>query len=71
MLESLQLSQRQRQQAEERYRAFMNNIPAIATIKDRDGRFLYMNEPMARIYNIKSRRRERENFGRLDSPGNR
>ena len=53
MLESLQLSQRQRQQAEERYRAFMNNIPAIATIKDRDGRFLYINEPMARIYNIK------------------
>jgi len=52
MLESLQLSQRQRQQTEERYRTFMNNIPAIATIKDRDGRFLYINEPMARIYNI-------------------
>jgi sensor domain CHASE-containing protein len=52
MLESLQLSQRQRQQTEERYRAFMNNIPAIATIKDRDGRFLYINEPMAKIYNI-------------------
>jgi PAS domain S-box-containing protein len=53
MLESLQLSQRQRQQTEERYRAFMNNIPAIATIKDRDGRFLYINEPMERIYKIK------------------
>jgi PAS domain-containing protein len=52
MLESLQLSQRQRQQTEERYRTFMNNIPAIATIKDRDGRYLYVNEPMARIYNI-------------------
>ena len=52
MLESLQLSQRQRQQTEERYRTFMNNIPAIATIKDRDGRFLYINEPMAKIYNI-------------------
>jgi PAS domain S-box-containing protein len=53
MLESLQLSQRQRQQTERRYRAFMNNIPAIATIKDRDGRFLYINEPMERIYKIK------------------
>jgi len=32
MLESLQFSQRQRHQTEERYRAFMNNIPAIAII---------------------------------------
>jgi PAS domain S-box-containing protein len=53
MLESVQLSQRQRQHTEERYRAFMNNIPAIASIKDREGRFLYINEPMERIYKIK------------------
>jgi PAS domain S-box-containing protein len=53
MLKSLQLSQRQRQQTEQHYRAFMNNIPAIATIKDRDGRFLYINEPMERTYRIK------------------
>ena len=53
MLQSLQLSHRQRQQAEERYRAFMNNIPAIALIKDAEGRILYINEPMARIYKIK------------------
>ena len=52
MLESLQLSHRQRQQAEERYRAFMNNIPAIALIKDKEGRILYINEPMSRIYGI-------------------
>jgi PAS domain S-box-containing protein len=53
MLESLQHSQRQRRQAEERYRAFMNNIPAIALIKDRDGHILYINEPMSKIYRIK------------------
>ena len=53
MLESLQLSQRQRQQTEERYRAFMNNIPAVALIKDAMGRILYINEPMERIYKIK------------------
>jgi len=53
MLESLQLSQRQNQQTEERYRAFMNNIPAVATIKDREGRVLYINEPMARTFKIK------------------
>jgi PAS domain S-box-containing protein len=53
MLASLQLSQKQRQQAEERYRTFMNNIPAVALIKDSEGRILYINEPMARIYKIK------------------
>jgi PAS domain S-box-containing protein len=52
MLGSLQLSQKQKQQAEERYRAFMNNIPAIALIKDEQGHILYMNEPMAKIYKI-------------------
>jgi PAS domain S-box-containing protein len=53
MLGSLQVSQKQTQIAEERYRAFMNNIPAIALIKDSQGRVLYMNEPMSRTYNIK------------------
>jgi len=52
MLTSLQLSQRQKQQMEERHRAFMNNIPAIASIKDRDGHILYINEPMARTFRI-------------------
>ena len=53
MLGSLQLSQKQKQHAEERYRAFMNNIPAIALIKDSEGRILYINEPMSRTFNIK------------------
>ncbi len=43
---------RELEASEERYRAFMNNIPAIALIKDNQGRILYINEPMARIYNI-------------------
>jgi PAS domain S-box-containing protein len=54
MLESLQVAQWQRQQAEERYKAFMNNIPAIASIKDKDGQFLYVNDPMSKHYNIKT-----------------
>jgi len=53
MLESLQVSQTQWQQVEQRYRAFMNNIPAVALIKDAEGRILYINEPMSRIYKIK------------------
>jgi PAS domain S-box-containing protein len=52
MLESLQVARKQERQMEVRYRAFMSNIPAIAAIKDRDGRFLYINEPMARNYKI-------------------
>jgi PAS domain S-box-containing protein len=53
MLGSLELSQKQSHQMEARYQIFMNNIPAIALIKDSQSRILYMNEPMSRIYNIK------------------
>jgi PAS domain S-box-containing protein len=53
MLGSLQISQKQRQHVEKRYQAFMNNIPAIALIKDSEGHILYMNEPMSRTYNIR------------------
>ncbi len=52
MLGSVQLSQKQKQLAEERYRTFMNNIPAVALIKNSQGRILYINEPMSRTYNI-------------------
>ncbi len=52
MLESLQVSQKQNDQVESRHRAFMNNIPCIASIMDREGRLFYMNEPMIRIFNI-------------------
>ena len=53
MLGSLRTSQKQKQDMEKRYQAFMNNIPAIALIKDSEGHILYMNEPMSRTYNIK------------------
>src|SRR5580704_16179671 len=53
MLGSLQISQKQKQHVEKRYQAFMNNIPAIALIKDREGHILYINEPMSRTYNIR------------------
>jgi PAS domain S-box-containing protein len=53
MLGSLQLSQKQKHQVEERYLVFMNNIPGLALIKDKEGHILYINEPMSRIYKIK------------------
>ena len=52
VLESLQLSQKQRQQTEERYRVFMNHIPGIAAIKDSEGRLVFMNEPLLKIYGL-------------------
>ena len=53
MLGSLHHSQRLKQNMEERYRTFMDNIPAIALIKDSEGHILYINEPMARTFKIK------------------
>jgi len=53
MLGSLQISQKQKQHVEKRYQTFMNNIPAIALIKDSQGHILYMNEPMCRMYKIR------------------
>jgi PAS domain S-box-containing protein len=53
MLTSLEIANRQRQQAEGRYQAFMNNIPAIASIKNGEGHFLYVNEPMAKHYDLR------------------
>jgi PAS domain S-box-containing protein len=50
MLISLQHSQARLGEAEERHRAFMNNIPAIATITDDDGRYLYINEKFAKLH---------------------
>jgi PAS domain S-box-containing protein len=50
MLASLQLSNKQRRQTEERYRAFLNNIPGIAMVKDKENRLTYVNEPFLKHY---------------------
>jgi PAS domain S-box-containing protein len=49
MLASLQRSESLKLEVEERHRAFMSNIPAVAAIKDEAGRYLYVNELMASI----------------------
>lgn len=33
--------------SDERFQQFMNNVPAMAYIKDDEGRFVYVNEPLA------------------------
>src|SRR4051812_30319422 len=38
---------------EARFRAFMDNSPAVAWMKDEAGRYIYVNELMERLYNIK------------------
>jgi len=40
-------------QSEERFQAFMNNTPLLAFMKDEEGRYLYVNEPLERLFNIK------------------
>jgi PAS domain S-box-containing protein len=37
-------------ESEERFKAFMNNSPVVAFMKDEDGRFIYLNEPFKRIF---------------------
>ena len=36
--------------SEERFQVFMNNSPAVAFMKDEEGRYLYVNEPFARCF---------------------
>jgi PAS domain S-box-containing protein len=36
--------------SEERFQVFMNNSPAVAFMKDEEGRHLYVNEPFARCF---------------------
>ncbi len=39
-------------ESEERFRAFMDNSPAVAFIKDREGRYLYLNKPFERHFGM-------------------
>ncbi|MGH9718435.1 MAG: histidine kinase dimerization/phospho-acceptor domain-containing protein, partial [Candidatus Acidiferrales bacterium] len=52
MIDAVQRSQKQRDEIEARHRVFMNNIPAIAAIKDEYGRYIYFNEPMAKTFKL-------------------
>ncbi len=40
-------------ESDERFKAFMNNSPAVAFMKDEQGRFVYLNEPFERCFNIR------------------
>jgi PAS domain S-box-containing protein len=42
------------QRSEERFKTFMNNSPVIAFIKDDEGRYVYINEPLESAFNISS-----------------
>lgn len=52
MIDAVQRSQKQREEIEARHRIFMNNLPAIAAIKDEAGRYIYFNEPMAKAFQL-------------------
>jgi diguanylate cyclase (GGDEF)-like protein/PAS domain S-box-containing protein len=40
-------------ESDERFSAFMDHSPAIAFIKDRDGRYVYVNEPLLSRYGMR------------------
>ncbi|MGH9560376.1 MAG: histidine kinase dimerization/phospho-acceptor domain-containing protein, partial [Terracidiphilus sp.] len=52
MIDAVHTSQKQRDDIEARHRIFMNNLPAVAAIKDDAGRYVYFNEPMARTFHL-------------------
>ncbi len=52
LIDVVQLAQKQRAEVEARHRIFMNNLPAVAAIKDEAGRYVYFNEPMARTFHL-------------------
>jgi two-component system sensor histidine kinase/response regulator len=54
MLESIQQSREQKKIAEERHQAFMNHLPAIASLNDEDGRYLYLNQPLSNVFNLRA-----------------
>ncbi|MDQ6733494.1 MAG: PAS domain S-box protein, partial [Nitrospirota bacterium] len=49
--------------SEQRFQIFMNNSPAIAFMKDEEGKYLYVNEPFARSFG----RPQSEWLGKYDS----
>lgn len=42
------------QRSEDRFKTFMNNSPVMAFIKDEQGRYVYINEPLESAFNISS-----------------
>lgn len=40
-------------ESEELFRRFMNNSPAVAFMKDEEGRYVYVNEPFERTFDMK------------------
>lgn len=59
MIDAVHRSEEQRDESEARHRIFMNNLPAIAAIRDEQGRYIYFNEPMARIFHFDSEHLEK------------
>ncbi len=52
MLESLQSANKQQRQTEDRYRAFLDNIPGIATVKDKEHCITYANQLFLKHYRL-------------------
>lgn len=40
-------------ESEKRFKTFMNNSPVMAFIKDEQGRYVYVNQPLERVFDVK------------------
>lgn len=49
-------------ESEERFRTFMDNSPAVAFMKDEEGRFVYLNRPFRNVFGVK----EKDWLGKTD-----
>jgi two-component system, sensor histidine kinase and response regulator len=54
MLESIEVSRELKRVTEERHLAFMNHLPALASLNDEDGRYLYVNQPLSDLFNLRA-----------------
>jgi len=53
-LDALELTVDQKREMEACHSAFMNHLPAIASLTDEDGRYLYVNQPLSDTFNLRA-----------------
>jgi two-component system sensor histidine kinase/response regulator len=54
VLDSIRQARELNRMTEERHQAFMNHLPAIASLNDEDGRYLYVNQPLSDVFDVRS-----------------
>ena len=56
-------TEEEKKDSEERFNSFMKHLPALAFMKDTDGRYIYLNEACQKFYNVDPA----ERIGKIDT----